>query len=292
MDCRFQRQQSRYDRLISTANWALLISIVSAAVTATGLFWQFVLYRLSGPRLAVRLRPALLEDTGTLYHGPERGWGNVDPPEFRIGPWVIDLVRIQVVNVGRAPVAVSEIGIDISRTRRSGRKRSTLRGFPVLVAQGTKEEVVKLDPGDTLWTYFDLWTLTEHARERIPGRSITMRATAAPAGRRIRRSPWRTRWSIPPTGEVFRQHIERPPEAERRAFHALWHWLRSVDQEHEAFLSPWWRAIHPMLVEGKSLEDIDELLKNTWGGIADTSMIAYQVHDAYTKALQSRDAIA
>jgi len=47
-----------------------------------------------------------------------------------------------------------------------------------------------------------------------------------------------------------------------------------------------------MLVEGKSLEDIDELLKNTWGGIADTSMIAYQVHDAYTKALQSRDAIA
>jgi hypothetical protein len=225
-----------------------------------------------------------------VYLGPEGGWGKSSPLDEKIGPWVIELAQVQVTNIGRTPVSVSDIGIDAGRSKWWRRGRFSLRGFPVLLLQGIKDEVVNLKPGDTVWVYFDLWQLVESGRKRKIGRTLTIRGTAWPAGRRTRRSPWRLRWRIAAAQTTLRPDAKRAPEAELQAFHALWHWLRSVDKDKEHFLSPWWHAIQPMLVAGKSAEEIAESMHEVWGDVVTSSMAAHQTHRAYEAACRSLDA--
>lgn len=176
---------------------ALVVAIAAATISLVSLVWQLVLFYLSGARLAVRLFPAALTIHGHVLTGPERGWRHA-PESLRrtLDDGFVDLALIRVVNVGRAPVSVSQIALDFGHEGWRFWSRHTISGQPVPAGSGaTSTEVVRLDVGEACDVYVDHIPLVEHVRATRP-HARALRASAWPAGRRRRRSPWRRRWHI------------------------------------------------------------------------------------------------
>lgn len=183
---------------VETATAALLVAIASAMVSLTGLIWQLALYTLSGSRLDVRLIPAVLTAHGHILRGPDRGWRTdlTDELSTRLEDGYVDLAQIQVVNIGRTPVSVSDICLDFGRARLRPRSRHTISGRLVPVHGGAEDATsYRLEAGSTVTLLMDVVPLVEHERRTFP-RSRSVRASARPAGRRPVRSPWRCRWKL------------------------------------------------------------------------------------------------
>lgn len=246
---------------MARADAALLIAIISAGITAGGLLWQLILFRLSGSRLEVRLSPVLVDERSVIKEGPESGWKRGPPPfPEPIGPWVIDLAHVRVTNVGRTPVSVSDISLDFGRRRRfRPRGRIRMSNVPVSVLKGREETAARLDAGESTSNYFDVWPLIEEARKWKQG-VLTVRASAEPAARRPKRSRWRRRWSIPPNAKALRTPDDPPPANELRAFQAVWRQLR-IDPEAFAMLEVIWRTIQPNLSTAATAADLRQELE-------------------------------
>lgn len=103
--------------VVNKPDAALLVAILSAGFTAGALVWQLVLYRLWGSRLDVRLTPAVLNEHGTILHGPDRGFAVDIPAEMKSAGrgWTVDLAEVTVVNIGRTAVSVTDISLDLDR---------------------------------------------------------------------------------------------------------------------------------------------------------------------------------
>ena len=216
----------------TTAHIALIVSIVSASLSLVGVFWQLMLYRLNGARLLVELRPALLDvSDGKLIYGPERGWPAKAPPRPELGVSstgrTIELGHLRVTNVGRAAISVSDVSLDVGRVSRFSRHRHTIIGIPVETHGSEREQKpVRLEPGSTIFYLVDFWRILRDVRKHRTG-TVAVRASARPAGRRPRRSPWHKRWRIKPGQEALTPWIDVTPNI--RMSRTVWRVLPKED---------------------------------------------------------------
>ncbi len=228
----------------TTAETALWVSIVSVTVALTGLAWQLTLYRLSGARLEVRLIPGVVTEVGHLARGPERGWRKAVPPDLNIvgdRPW-IDVAIIQVINIGRAPVSVSELGLDFGHIPWwQPWSRHTITGRPVAIHEGIKQALeVRLEPGQSATVINDCWPLIEYGRRQ--DKRLAVRGTALPAGRKRNRSRWRRRWRIEPDQKFIWPH--GPISDDLWLFQAIW---RNVVPIDPSSVYPAWIGVSSLL---------------------------------------------
>jgi hypothetical protein len=244
---------------MTRAEVALLVAAVSAAFTFGGLVWQVLLYRLSGPRLVVRLVPAVIDMMNTIVRGPENGFDPEWPVEMTqvLTGWTVDLAEVHLTNVGRTAVSVSEIGLEVGRYPRWSRARHTVRAFPVAIQGASTDNAIRLDSGESATVLFDLWVVVDEMRRRGRNR-VTVRASARGAGRRPRRSPWRRRWVFHPGQHSFRGGEVATPTL--RAYRALWRSLATEPSGLEK-VSLVWGLIRPSLSDDATPNDIASQLE-------------------------------
>ncbi len=225
---------------MTTTNMAaLIVSIISAAITLTGVFWQFTLYRLSGARLRVQLIFEFYPDDTPLNDDP---WSLIGSRRASIQEMTkslrapistlgIETARVRVTNVGRTPVSVEDIGLDIGRTpgRWLGRHRGKRRIVMPLTYPGTdvqgepstssRLEAVRLEPGETTSKAFHM-----EGYALLPAKkNLTVRGTASAANRkRASRSPWVSAWRFKTGERTWFVDYEVTPEVE--VYRALWHY--------------------------------------------------------------------
>ncbi|MGC5028019.1 hypothetical protein ACLQ3K_24965 [Tsukamurella sp. DT100] len=191
---------------------AVCIASVSGLITFGGLIWQVTLYRLSGARLQVQLVFEFRNDgcTRSLTGTRRRSWESagmaaVDPLGLA-DPLGIECARVRVTNVGRSPVSVENISLDLGRTRwfRRGRRTAVPMSFherdhkPQEQATGRGQPPVRLEAGAVTSEVFHLWPfVASEASNSNRRRGVKIRASATAAGRRPtlsrRRFAWRFR---------------------------------------------------------------------------------------------------
>lgn len=139
---------------------AIVIALVALSVTVGGLAWQLILYRLSGARLRLEVRPGLLTHRGALIRWNSRAWPETPPdmPGLREDDLWVEITEIIVANVGRTVVWVSDLGLDFgrsSRWRRRSRVVVTVR--PLAVGGGLEDNSpVRLEPGQAESMYIPI----------------------------------------------------------------------------------------------------------------------------------------
>ena len=105
---------------MQTAEIALLVSSTSAAFVGGGLIWQFILYRLSGSRLVVELRPVVRYRLGGRFTGPPKLPLDTEMTTSRINLQPsMEFAQVTITNIDRIAVSVSEIQRAFSRVRAS-----------------------------------------------------------------------------------------------------------------------------------------------------------------------------
>ncbi|SEF92682.1 hypothetical protein SAMN04489712_102533 [Thermomonospora echinospora] len=265
---------------MNRADLAIVISLISTSITATGVAWQLVLYRLSGARLQVRLIPAAIDIHETVVSGPDKGWS--DLPLRGLQKWKVDVSKIQVTNIGRTAVSVSAMSLDIKGVYPFRRGRFTISGLPVPVRGGNKDEVIRLEAGATANMYFDFWPLIEEAKKRQAdnGKSgaIYIRGSVLPAGRRACRSSWRKRWKILPEQRVLRR--DETVTRELNAYRTLWSHLHR-DPEKFGLVGAAWYSLIPELKGEISLAKVKEHLEPLLGPTH--HIIAHDVYSALSE---------
>lgn len=268
---------------------ALIVSITSAWITLGGLIWQFTLYRLSGARLRVDLLFHYRDDNHAVRQvsgSKRRPWN--DERVERHSPDVcgIEAVRVRVTNVGRSPVSVDDIALDVGRTPwrrwwRRGRRSITPPAFRD--ADSNDAELrepttgpVRLEAGAVASRVFRMWPALSEELERR-GENVTVRGTARMAGRRRPRlSPRRFAWTFTPGEETWFLGHEVTPEL--RVYRVLW---RQSQHDHVGGVPLMMhREVAEQLREGASVSDIKDLLQSVKAdGIFGS--VAYDAHEAF-----------
>lgn len=169
---------------------ALILSITSACITLGGLVWQFTLYRLSGARLRVDLlfhyrgeSRAIVQTAG----GKRKAFSDPQFEDHSLDDLGIEAVRVRVTNVGRTPVSVDDIALDVGRTRtgkvwRRGRRWITPPTFrdedskDRELREPTGDGPVRLEAGAVSSRVFRLWPSLAEELER-QGEAVTVRGT-------------------------------------------------------------------------------------------------------------------
>lgn len=263
---------------MSTAELAVLISIVSATFTGSGLIWQLLLYRLSGARLKVRLMPANLDISGDILHGPEDGWKKGSIPEelSPSSPWRVELAEVRVTNVGRAAISVSDICLDFGHFYSWKFGRHTIRGTPIAAQDSFTDDTVRLEAGATITVFFDLWRVVAHAGRQRGMEALAVRASARPAGRRPTRSSWRKRWTMQIGRGTFICGELASPST--RAYNALWRGLQH-SEEARGLISAAWYPLQSILERSPSEVEVRKSLESTLG--LGKAVLALDIVEAY-----------
>lgn len=273
----------------------IVVSVATAAFALGALSFQVVRYWLDGARLQVRLIPAMLDSLGTLARGPDPGWEtSPDHKEFAVvnglGGWYVDLALVQVTNIGRTAVPVTDLALDFGRPfqwpwsqgrpRPLRQARRTMTGAPVVVFDASTDDVVRLEPGESVLRFFDLCPMTMAMREARPA-VMTIRASAVRAGRRRPTlSKWRWRWRMR-AGEGHRRGESESPEL--RAYRAVWRSLRVYahrEHEHDRVGLVWSVVIEKVLAGHVEREGLTELLARVLDP-GEAFLVARNVADAY-----------
>ncbi|MCZ0913348.1 hypothetical protein ACUY3U_22700 [Gordonia amicalis] len=276
---------------------ALIVSITSACITLGGLIWQLTLYRLSGARLRVQLLFHYRDDNHAVRQvtgSKRRPWK--DPRIDQHSPEVfgIEAVRVRVTNVGRSPVSVDDISLDVGRTpwRRLGRRGRRSITPPAFVDEDSKDTELRepssgperLEAGDTTSRVYRLWpSLAEELERR--GERVTVRGTARMAGKhRPRLSPRRFAWTFAPGEETWFLDHEVTPEL--RVYRVLW---RHSQFDYVGGVPVMMhREVAKQLRDGSSASDIKALLESVKSdGIFGS--VAFDAHEAFHKGKTETD---
>lgn len=271
---------------METAEVALIVSGASAFITLGGLFWQLMLYRLSGARLQVRLMPGYLDRHHTIYRGAGRSgltanFDMFDGPEVsKIG---VELALIKVTNVGRISVSVENISLDFGRSSswpwKRGRRNT--EGFVVQAYEGHDSTSARLDPGSTVTVMFPFWSLVKGSKHLASKRNFTVRGSATAAGRRAELSSRRLSWKLTPrSASLFTDAGE--PDAELRAYRMLWHQTR--DRQGRTKFGSHWHEIKTALDNGVSDDELVEIFDNAHPEGSVYISLPYDVRAAYKNA--------
>lgn len=245
---------------VETAQIALIVSVVSACVTLGGLVWQFMLYRLSGSRLKVRLRPGFLDHQNTIYRGKGRSGLPANQHLFDggISQFGVELALIQVTNIGRVAVSVEDVSLDLGRMTWWKLWRRSIAGIPVQAHEGHDKNSARLEPGASVTVIYPLWALVKGTKHAADRRSLTVRGTATPTGRRARLSPRRHSWRIPRNMNSLFPDFQLTPDV--RAYRMLWH--MTSEKDGRTPFARHWHKIRKSLSEGANELELDKLLED------------------------------
>ncbi|MFB9749216.1 phosphoribosylamine--glycine ligase [Leifsonia shinshuensis] len=125
---------------------ALLVSVFSLCVAALSLGWQIALWLLGGRRVSIQLRHGVLGDGG-IAAGPVGNGKANDISSMRhqvfVGP---EVVGVDVINVGRLPLTVSEYSLRVKGGQFSFVPHGEVIGRPL---------PFRLEPGESETWYVD-----------------------------------------------------------------------------------------------------------------------------------------
>ncbi len=267
------------------ATAALIVSICSASFTGIGLILQSILYRLSGARLKVQLVFGYRADHGlTIIYTGRRPPKWEDFTRNRVPTVGIEYAQVRVTNIGRTPVYVENICLDIGFDRwfRRTRRAVTPLQFIDPEAESTNMDprsAYRLEPGENISVAFQVWpgladpALFEHRRIR----KRVVRGQARAVGRwRVARSPWWRAWRFRKGAlSRFRGYVPPPDE---RVYRVLWKWSSQesvglTPLEHHS-------EIVTLLEEGKNDQDIRAFL-NTVNPNPSHQVVAWEAHHAF-----------
>lgn len=283
-----------------TATTALIVSITSACITLGGLIWQFTLYRLSGARLRVELLFHYRgEGHAVVQTAGGRRRSRTDPRFKDHSPDLlgIEAVRVRVTNVGRSPVSVDEIALDVGPSRWNRLRRRSLTP-PTFRDKDSKHSELhelsapdgphRLEAGDVTSRVFRLWPSLGEELERRGGEVVTVRGTARMAGRRrARLSPRRFAWTFHRGEETWFLDDEVTPE--QQVYRVLWR--RSLDEGVGERPLQMRHIVMRQLRSGASADDICATLQ-LMDDEGEFMTVAREVHGAFHKGTTETDRAA
>jgi hypothetical protein len=209
----------------------------------------------------VAIRPCVLYDTGNMHAGPPEGWKSTIPKRFEPGSrWAIELAKVTVTNIGRTAVSVQNISLDVGRESWHTLGRVTISGLPLAVRDGAGKNSQRLESGDSVTVYFDVWQAINAARDGH--RHVVLRGSAQPVARRARRSSWTRRWKVHSSAETLHPLLEVGPEA--KTYRALWR-LMYRDSEISQKIGEAWPRVLVGLRRGGDVEDLMNTLTAVLG---------------------------
>lgn len=221
-----------HDAPVNDTTIAALALGVSVAVAV----WQFTQYLLEGARVRVRLRPGLLDDFSLRQS--VRKWSTMSDYAERSGRWHLEVAIMEIENISRFPLTMSDPSLDLGRSRWHRLGRRTIGPRPLDAPDATKERTVRLEPFDRCLYVFDVWRVIVSVSEdnempmRIPG---AVRGSVRVAGRRGRmRSPWLWRWPVQEGQVTF---LRNQPTLELVAWRALFRHLPRSKEDGSSLIS-------------------------------------------------------
>lgn len=250
---------------MATATAALIVSITSAAITLIGIVWQLTLYRLSGARLRVQLAFEFREGTGSaraVTNTRRRPRRALDEALGHVSDFGIECARIRVTNIGRTPVSVEDIALDLGRSTplwqvwRWRRWRRTV--VPMFFIDPNDQDnsqaarAVRLEAGAVTSRVVHLDPGILPAKKRL-----VVRGTATAAGRRPRRSPLKRAWRFKAGDMSWFKDYEVTPDV--RVYRELWQHSYGSMVGGLPVLMHW--QIMRQLRDGASAEEIEQYLK-------------------------------
>jgi hypothetical protein len=176
----------------TTAKLALVISVAVA-------LWELVKYLLEGGRVRVRTNAALVDDY--RIRQSTRSWSTLESAVVKEDGWYMEAVEVEIENVNRSAVTLSDVNLDFGRSGRFRLGRHSIGPAPMKFGQGSTDSTVRLEPFDLVTYVFDAWSAIDAARESRSKLGMPpvrrMRASVRVAGKRWRtRSPWRKSWRV------------------------------------------------------------------------------------------------
>ncbi|MCS3876845.1 hypothetical protein M2359_000474 [Gordonia amarae] len=255
------------------------------------MFWQFTLYRLSGARLRVQTVLEFHNEYGhvqTVTGTRRMTWddfiaGHPGEPT-RLG---IEVVRVRVTNVGRSPVSVDNIALDIGRSSRLRRGRSSVVPWSFRNIDASEPELNKptsgptrLEAGSTTSRVYHLWPLVEYHADRDG--EIVIRGTATAAGRRPTLSRRKFAWRFTTGDESWFLDSGVTPDV--RVYRELWR--HSYDEMVGGIPRIMRREVVRKLEEGASKDELQAYLDEV--GRSDElgryyGVVAFDAHKAFHK---------
>jgi hypothetical protein len=241
------------------ADPAIYISSAAVALSLASLAWQVAQYRLVGPRLVIELFAVTMDQRGVCRETGPGGWptGMADLDGRAIDGSglegiTVELAHIRVTNVGRLPVSVRDVMLDLGPLHGplslQWWRRAGMGGGGTSLLGGSTDNVIRLETGAfASFVFAPRSTLSALADAK--GRILEVRGSARAAGqRRARVSPWRKRWLIGPNQKAMDPLAEPSPEV--AAYRALFQMMVRSPEDLEA-LQPMWDLVQPRLAKGR-----------------------------------------
>jgi hypothetical protein len=196
---------------VDTAQIALVLSSALAV-------WELARYLLEGGRIRVRLRPGGLEEYGL---SEAKTWQSLEKSTEGQGGWPVEVAILDVENLGRTPVTISNPSLDLARRRWQRRKRRSVGPMLLKAPHAVTQQRVRLEPFDSARFVFDIWQVLAPGRlSSTPDRPLRVRGQVRVAGKRwLRRSPWRQGWPVKP-GQLW--FMSSGEEIGLAAYRAMW----------------------------------------------------------------------
>jgi len=179
---------------------AFVLAVISIVVAITSTVWQMVLYRLSGARLRLDIKPGVVTHRGTLVRWDGRRWPTRRPDVLGWSEddlW-FEVVELVVSNQGRTVVWVSDLGLDFGRRSiRRPRDRAVISVRPIVVSGSLAGGgTIRLEAGEHKTMYVPVFDVVDWAAQEIGHPVRRVRAKVYFAGVRTKRSPGRRAWRI------------------------------------------------------------------------------------------------
>ncbi len=237
---------------------AQLALVVSLAVA----FWELLKYVLEGGRVRVRMTPGLLDDYKLQTAST---WKNLGKAAAERGGWHVEVAVIDVENLGRTPVTVSGVSLDLGPSKRwQPWQRWSIGPRPLEGHEAVTARAYRLEPFDTVRYLYEVWPVLAPSLGEGPARPLRVRASLRVAGkRRPRRSPWRRGWRVR-QGQV--SLLSAPLEVGMAAYRAMW---RHVQEDSGGRISCIPVALEvrkrfPLDGPAPTREQLEDVLRDKW----------------------------
>ena len=236
-----------------------LIAAMALVISVAVAIWEMVKYLLEGGRVRVRMYAGLHSDYA-LFQALR--WKSLLQRAKKRGGWTVEVAVLEIENLGRTAVTVSEPSLDLGRTRRWGLGRKTISPRPVSAVDACTDRSIRLEPFDRVRFVFDVWQILAPVSGEPPKRPLKLRGSLRIAGKRFRRrSPFRHTWRVVPGQLTF---DSEPVEIGMAAYRAMWRHTKddmTESHSHDAIaVALAVRKKFPTDGPAPSTDDIDAIL--------------------------------
>lgn len=179
--------------------------MVSLTLSALSVGWAVLSHHLVGSRVKMSLSRGIVTHRDAWATSHNATWTSDRMPAQMMleqGLWE-DVAVIEIANVGRAPLTVSNIGISIKTEKRGfGRNRTgshdwTLIGLELKECLGPQEANTRLQAGEATRLVIPMYETNQWLQDQLQKQvRLSIRSICTVPLNRRRRSSWRKRWKI------------------------------------------------------------------------------------------------